>query len=65
MDYFVNHSCDPVVWMRDDVTVVARRAIASGEEITGDYAVWVEFAGLRRRTVSMRIDAMSRTGFGR
>jgi hypothetical protein len=40
MDYFVNHSCDPSVWMADEVTVVARRAIEPGEEITGDYTVW-------------------------
>ena len=40
LDYFVNHSCDPNVWMRDDVTVVARRDIATDEEIRGDYAVW-------------------------
>ena len=40
MDYFVNHSCDPNVWMADEVTMVARRAIGLGEEITGDYAVW-------------------------
>ena len=40
MDYFVNHSCDPNVWMADEVTIVARRDIAPGEEITGDYAVW-------------------------
>jgi uncharacterized protein len=40
LDYFVNHSCDPNVWMLDDVTVVARRPIVPGEEIRGDYAVW-------------------------
>jgi uncharacterized protein len=40
LDYFVNHSCDPNLWMSNDVTVVARRAILPGEEITGDYAVW-------------------------
>jgi uncharacterized protein len=39
-DYFVNHSCDPTVWMADEVTVVARRDLRSGEEIVGDYAVW-------------------------
>src|SRR5437016_5804379 len=39
-DYFVNHSCDPTVWMADEVTVVARRLIQPGEEICGDYAVW-------------------------
>ena len=40
LDYFVNHSCDPSVWMADEVTVVSRRDIDPGEEITGDYALW-------------------------
>jgi hypothetical protein len=40
MDYFINHACDPTVWMADEVTVVARQDIAPGEEVTGDYAVW-------------------------
>lgn len=40
LDYYVNHSCDPNVWMADQVTVVARRDIARGEEVRGDYAVW-------------------------
>ena len=40
LDYFVNHSCDPNLWMQDDITVVARRDIAAGEELTGDYALW-------------------------
>jgi uncharacterized protein len=40
MDYFINHSCDPTVWMAGEVTVVACRDIATGEEVTGDYAVW-------------------------
>jgi uncharacterized protein len=39
-DYYVNHSCDPNLWMADEVTVVARRAIQPGDEICGDYAVW-------------------------
>ncbi|MEX0786062.1 MAG: SET domain-containing protein [Dehalococcoidia bacterium] len=34
-----NHSCDPNTWMADEVTTVARRLIAAGEEITIDYAV--------------------------
>ena len=38
--YFVNHCCDPNIWMADEVTVVARRAIQPDEEICGDYAVW-------------------------
>jgi SET domain-containing protein len=40
LDYFVNHSCDPTLWMRDEVTVVARRDVRAGEELTGDYALW-------------------------
>ena len=39
MDYFLNHSCDPNVWMDDEVTVVARRDIAEDEEILIDYAL--------------------------
>ena len=40
LDYFVNHSCDPSVWMNDEITVVARRNIEAGGEITGDCALW-------------------------
>jgi SET domain-containing protein len=36
----LNHSCDPNVWMDDEVTLSARRDIAVGEELTGDYALW-------------------------
>lgn len=39
-DYYINHSCDPNLWMADNVTIIARRDIQAGEEITGDYAVW-------------------------
>ncbi len=38
-DYFINHSCDPNLWMEDEVTLVARRDIAAGEEATMDYAM--------------------------
>ena len=37
---FMNHSCDPNVWMRDEVTLVTRRDIAIGEELTIDYAMF-------------------------
>jgi uncharacterized protein len=37
---FLNHSCDPNVWMADEVTLVARRAIAAAEELTTDYALF-------------------------
>ena len=34
----LNHSCDPTLWWTDDSTLVARRMIASGDELTVDYA---------------------------
>ncbi len=38
-DYFINHSCDPNLWLLDEVTLVARRQIGAGEEVTMDYAM--------------------------
>lgn len=38
--FAVNHSCDPNSWMEDAFTLISRRAIMSGEEITTDYALW-------------------------
>lgn len=38
--YFINHSCEPNLWMKDERTLVARRDIAAGEELTADYALW-------------------------
>jgi SET domain-containing protein len=32
-----NHSCDPNTWWVDAVTLVARRDISAGEEVTSDY----------------------------
>ncbi len=39
-DDYLNHSCDPNAWLTDEVTVVARRDIQAGEEITVDCATW-------------------------
>lgn len=39
-DEFINHSCDPNTWLIDEVTMVARRDINKGEEITLDMATW-------------------------
>ncbi|MHC4799761.1 MAG: SET domain-containing protein-lysine N-methyltransferase, partial [Planctomycetota bacterium] len=39
---FINHSCDPNVWLQDEVTLVARRDIPVGEELTVDYAMFEE-----------------------
>ena len=38
--YFMNHSCDPNVWMTDALTLVARRNILYGEEFATDYALF-------------------------
>ena len=35
----MNHSCDSNVWMADAVTLVARRGIVPGQDLTLDYAL--------------------------
>jgi SET domain-containing protein len=35
----INHSCDSNLWLKDEVTLVARRDIVAGEELTLDYAL--------------------------
>jgi len=42
-----NHSCDPNLWMCDELTLEARRDIASGEEVTVDYALQTSIADWR------------------
>ncbi|NHJ33725.1 MAG: SET domain-containing protein, partial [Asgard group archaeon] len=45
----MNHSCDPNVWMKDEVTLIARRDIQPDEELTLDYALieaWEDFIPL-------------------
>ena len=37
---YTNHSCDPNLWMRDEATIMARRDIGVGEELTADYMMW-------------------------
>lgn len=39
-DQFLNHSCDPNLWMVGRTGLVARRSIRPGEEVTADYALW-------------------------
>lgn len=36
--HYGNHSCDPTLWHTDAATIVARRLVAAGEELTVDYA---------------------------
>lgn len=38
--YFINHSCEPNVWMKDAFTLEAMRDIVPGEELTADYVLW-------------------------
>ena len=38
--YFINHSCDSDLWMTDAFTLVARKNIEVGQEITADYVLW-------------------------
>lgn len=40
LDENLNHSCDPNAWLVGDVSLVARRDIAAGEEITLDQGTW-------------------------
>ena len=44
LDELLNHSCDPNMWLLDEVTVAARRDLAAGEEVTTDYAMWANSA---------------------
>ncbi len=41
----LNHSCNPNLWMDDEVTFVARRDIEVGEELTVDYALFTAQPG--------------------
>ncbi|OGZ99258.1 MAG: hypothetical protein A3D57_01535 [Candidatus Sungbacteria bacterium RIFCSPHIGHO2_02_FULL_46_12] len=40
LDEDLNHSCDANAWLIDEVTLVAKRDIAPGEEITLDQGTW-------------------------
>lgn len=37
---YTNHSCDPNLWMKDEVTLMARGDVKAGEELTADYMMW-------------------------
>jgi len=36
----INHSCNPNTWAKDAFTIIARKNIKSGQEITADYTMW-------------------------
>ncbi len=39
IDDFMNHSCNPNLWLDDEVTLSAMRDIEANEELTFDYAI--------------------------
>lgn len=41
LDDYINHSCDGNLWMVDEVTLEARRNILVADELTADYALWL------------------------
>ncbi|MGW0195456.1 SET domain-containing protein-lysine N-methyltransferase [Nonomuraea sp. NPDC003201] len=51
-----NHSCDPTLWHRDATTVIARRDIDPGEELTIDYAT---HTGVEAWSMACRCDTPS------
>ena|SRR5258708_3765179 len=40
-DDYMNHSCNPNIWMKDEVTLIASRNIEKDEELTADYVIWL------------------------
>ena len=49
-DYYLNHSCDPNLWLIDDARLAARRRINAGEEVTMDYATHFDDPGWMMKT---------------
>ena len=45
---FINHSCEPNLGIRGQITFVARRAIKAGEELTYDWAMEEDAPALTR-----------------
>lgn len=39
-NYYINHSCDPNVWLINYFSLAAKRNIKKGEELTVDYSTW-------------------------
>jgi hypothetical protein len=65
-DDVLTGACDPTVWMADAVTLVTRRRVAGGEELTADYAPWeADEAWVVRWACQCRQDDGRRTVSGR
>ena len=62
---FLNHSCEPNVGFAGNTIVVTMRAVAAGEELTTDYALFDDHAGqmcCHCGTTSCRQSLPGRTG---
>lgn len=46
VSFFMNHSCEPNTWYKDDFEIVARSKINADEELTLDYATIMSPSGL-------------------
>lgn len=46
VSFFMNHSCEPNTWYKDDYEIVARKKIKKDEELTLDYATIMSPTGL-------------------
>lgn len=42
VDDYINHSCDPTVWMVNEITLVARRDMSADDEVTADFVMYWE-----------------------
>ena len=42
LDDYMNHSCAPNAGMLDEITIITRRKVLIGEELTADYAIWLD-----------------------
>jgi uncharacterized protein len=50
LDDFMNHSCNGNLWMSDEVTLIARHDVLAGQELTADYALWLNLPDYRMKT---------------
>lgn len=41
VDDYMNHSCGPNIGMADPITLVTRVDVQAGDELTADYAIWL------------------------
>ena len=41
IDDFMNHSCDPNIWLLDSITLATSRTVSAHQELLADYAIWL------------------------